>query len=134
MAHRRILDELASIIGYQPTARLLRAFGGRRLYIPATLDDEHPITWVVGYTHAQTLTTRYGGERLDLPDEHIIVLDLRNQRMAAEYRRGHSVRQLAKTYGMSPRGIRHILNKLALREAGAEQTEQRPPEHDDEGA
>jgi len=129
MAQRRMLDELTTIIGYQPTARLLRAFGGRRLYIPSTLDDEHPITWVVGRTHAQTLTSQFGGERLDLPDEQSIVLDLRNQRIAAEYRRGHSVRQLARTYSLSPRGIRKILCKLGLREEGAEPV---PPEHLDD--
>jgi hypothetical protein len=112
----RLIDRLAERIGYQSTARLIRAFSGRRLYVPQSIDEEHPIRWVIGASQAEALAAEYGGQYLDLPDERMVFLELRNRRIAAEYQRGVPVRQIASTYALSPPGVRKILNKLGLRE------------------
>ncbi|WP_019024078.1 MULTISPECIES: Mor transcription activator family protein [unclassified Thioalkalivibrio] len=126
----KLVAELADAIGYQPTVRLIRAYGGRRLYIPRQADPEHPITLTVGHTAATQLCDQYPGTRLDLPDEQTSLLELRNRRIVAESQRGRETRALARDYGLSPRMIRKILDAAGARKAAgaARQAETVPPD------
>lgn len=122
----RLISELAEAIGYQPTVRLIRAYGGRRLYVPRRADPEHPISLTIGHRAARRLTDLYAGDRLELPDEQTSILDLRNRRIVAEHKRGRQIRTLAAEYGLSPRMIRKILDSAEARRP-AKRAEAVPP-------
>lgn len=124
----RLIADLADAIGYQPTVRLIRAYGGRRLYIPRKADPEHPLSLTVGHAAATHLADLYPGERLELPDEQSSILDLRNRRIVAEHRRGRDVRALARDYGLSARMIRKILDGAGARRTASPPPETVPPE------
>ena len=113
----RASTRLADQIGHQPALRLIRAHGGRRLYIPQAMKDDHPIALLVGHAIAVSLSEQYGGDYLEVPDEQTALLDLRNRRICIRFEAGQSIRSLARRYGLSPAMIRKILDATGARTA-----------------
>lgn len=108
-----ILRELVDLIGHQPAIELVRAWGGRRLKIPATINQDHALVYCVGWDAATKLAAAYGGaEPLDLPAERNFLIDLRNDAIASEFARGKSITQLARDYGVSRRQVNSVLDRM----------------------
>ncbi|MBK5937162.1 Mor transcription activator family protein [Halorhodospira halophila] len=107
---------LADHIGHTATVRLLRAYGGRRVYIPVNIAPDHPLAAAIGYRACEPLAQRWGGERLDIPDDQTAILDLRNRQIVAQYTGGEPIRSLARRYGLSPRMVRKVLDAAGARE------------------
>ncbi|MCG5530952.1 hypothetical protein LRD18_08710 [Halorhodospira halochloris] len=110
---------LADHIGHTATVRLLRAYGGRRLYIPVTIAPDHPIAAAIGYRACEPLAQRWGGKRLDIPADQTAILNMRNRLIVDQYLGGEPVRSLARRYGLSPRMIRKVLDAVGARGGGA---------------
>ncbi|MFP4137461.1 MAG: Mor transcription activator family protein [Halomonas sp.] len=113
---------LADAIGHTATVRLMRAYGGRRLYIPVAIPEEHPLAAVLGYRACRPLSERWGGERITIPDDQTALLDLRNRKIAEQYRAGEPIRSLARRYGLSPRMVRKVLDATASRHPAGNQS------------
>jgi hypothetical protein len=62
-----MLDELAELIGRPGALALCALYGGRRLYIPATVDPAHPLVLLLGDLMAGRLAARFGRETIDVP-------------------------------------------------------------------
>lgn len=111
----KILDELVGLIGHQHTIELLRAWGGRCVYVPAELDQDHPLAFTVGLESARKLADHYGNTKVDLPAERNFLIDLRNESILQEFTRGRTISWLASTYGVSRRQVNVILDALGQR-------------------
>lgn len=103
-----LLIDLTHQIGYAETMELLRAWGGRRLRVPQTMEPEHPIALQIGFCAAGQLSYWYGGTRLELPAERNALLEVRNSNILRDLDKGVSVRSVADRYGMTPRHVRKI--------------------------
>lgn len=120
-----ILQDLVALVGHQPTIELVRAWGGRRLKVPATIAEDHPLVFVVGWEAARKLSHAYGGaDALDLPAERNHLIDLRNQAIAAGFAQRRSITWLSNEYGVSRRQVNSILDRMGyeaerLERAGA---------------
>ena len=110
---------LAETIGDAAATRLLRAYGGRRLYVPRDPPRDHPIALTIGADAARRLADDWGGQRIELPDSSVAELHLRNSRIIREYQRGHPVRTLARAYRLSPRMVRKILDRAGIPRRGS---------------
>jgi Mor family transcriptional regulator len=114
-----ILQDLVELIGHQAAIELVRAMGGRRLKIPATISDaepHHPLVFIVGLTAAQKLADAYGGaEAIDLPAERNYLIDMRNDAILAGFRADESITWLAHTYGISRRQVNSVLDRMGHR-------------------
>lgn len=106
------LDSLVEVIGMQPAIELTRAFGGRIIYVPMTMETTHPITLTIGWKPAEELAKHYGGSQLKVPAERNVLLQLRNDCIVKEYvEELASINGLANKYGLDRAMIRKVLRK-----------------------
>ncbi len=111
-----ILDDLVQLIGHHHAIELLRAWGGRRIKVPESIGQDHPLAFVVGLESAQKLARRYGSTELDLPAERNFLIDLRNAAIVSDFTAGSSILSLSCLYGVSRRQIQTILDAMGHRE------------------
>jgi Mor family transcriptional regulator len=111
--HDSLLGDLALAIGLGAAARLAHAFGGRRVYIPATPSARDQISRSIGLEAAVRLARLYGGERVMIPADPERAL--RRARIVAMRRRGWSVSAIARETGVSER---YVYKVLAARKHG----------------
>lgn len=111
-----ILDDLVQLIGHQHAIELLRAWGGRRLKVPADIGQDHPLAFTVGLESAQKLASHYGGTDVDLPAERNFLIDLRNAAILVQFRAGRSISSLAEEFGVSRRQVNSILDAMGSRD------------------
>ncbi|CAM3292372.1 Mor transcription activator family protein [Halomonas lysinitropha] len=103
-----ILDELADFIGYDAAMTLAKGWGGRRLYIRAQANPCHPITLEIGPEAAEKLAYFYGGTSLDVPGTRNATLEARNRQIMVALEEGQPTREVAVTFGLTARHVRHI--------------------------
>lgn len=107
-----ILKDLVELIGYAQAIELLRAWGGRRLKVPAEVHESHALVFTVGWEAARLIAAEYGGTDLDLPAERNYLVDLRNDAIAASFLGNRSISWLSATYGVSRRQVVSILDAM----------------------
>lgn len=110
----RLLDEIVSFAGFNAGLELCRGWGGRMLYVPEKMAQDHPIALTIGLAAAKELASRYGGAHLEIPAEKNALLELRNQAIAAKYRAGSSVSSLSEEYGIHRSMVNKVLDKLGI--------------------
>lgn len=110
-----ILQDLVELLGHRPTIDLLRAWGGRRLKVPAQMHQDHAIAFTIGWDAAVKLANAYGGaDALDIPAERNHLIDVRNTAILEGFNRGRSITWLATTYGLSRRQVNSILDRMGV--------------------
>lgn len=110
-----ILNDLVELIGHRQTIELLRAWGGRRLKVPAEVHEDHALVFTCGWEAARAIAATYGGTDLDLPAERNFLIDVRNDAIAREFRdEGRSITWLSNAYGVSRRQVSSILDAMGL--------------------
>jgi Mor family transcriptional regulator len=62
-----VLAELASEIGRDGALTLARVFGGRKVYVPETMSEDHKLAALIGFGPASTLSTLFGSETIEIP-------------------------------------------------------------------
>ena len=88
----RTLDQLNERIGEAGALRLIRHFGGRRLYVPLRIADRHPIRLSLGNVIADKLEIEYGGLWIDpVPRDDVALRDDRDDEILRQIKAGDSV-------------------------------------------
>lgn len=100
-----ILDEIAQVIGFNATLRMLAIFGGGRLYIPETIPADHIIARIIGPDPAGALAKHFAREQLEIPAAETFVLLQRVRRVAGLLRAGIDPRDIASIIGISSRQL-----------------------------
>lgn len=104
---RRPSPELEALIGEAALIRLAEAFGGTRLYVPATMKADHDIVRAIGTQAAAILSDRLGGAAT-------IRVPLAREQRARHYRaQGKSNAQIARALGVTESGIDKLIARMA---------------------
>ncbi len=103
-----VLEELKKMLGPDLTVKFLTRYGGRRLYIPKEIGDNHELYWWLG-KYAHRLSEYYGGCHLDLPLARKEVSRLRRKRIVELRRQGKSVQSIVSILGCSRRWVQTVL-------------------------
>jgi len=104
------LREIAALVGIPAAMTLVRELGGTRLYVPATLGEDHLLTRLVGLDAAQRLVAHYQvGMYIDVPLALAATRQARNKVIRARARRGATAPALAREWRTTERHIRRIL-------------------------
>lgn len=111
-----ILHDLVELIGHRQAIELLRAWGGRRLNVPAEVHEDHALVFTIGWEAARAIAGAYGGTDLDLPAERNYLVDMRNDAIAAGFSGNRSISWLSATYGVSRRQVVSILDAMGYRD------------------
>lgn len=82
-----ILNELIETVGEEATLKLIRAFGGTRLYVPQSPEPNDLLASTIGHFAATRLARIYGGDRVDVPNpppRRIRIMQLRATGMSVD--------------------------------------------------
>ncbi len=110
-----ILQDLVELLGHRATIDLVRAWGGRRVKVPATMREDHALVFTIGWTAACKLAGAYGGaEGIDLPAERNALLDLRNEALLRSFNDRRSISWLSTEYGLSRRQVNSVLDRMGV--------------------
>lgn len=60
-------DRVTDIIGVKLAARLSQQLGGKRVYVPKTVSEHHPLASCIGLVAGRKVAQEFGGEFLDIP-------------------------------------------------------------------
>jgi Mor family transcriptional regulator len=103
------LGGLTALLGAEALARLSKRFGGRRIYVPATINPGHELAVVLGLEPALVLAKHFAGLTLSVPmPQH--AADRRRQviEMNAE---GFTRAAIAEKVGLTERRVYQILDE-----------------------
>lgn len=103
------LKAISEQIGFEGTFRLIKFWGGRKLYIPTFIKPSHKISDKLGLETAQKLSKQFGGQTLSISTAIDMFKRARNNRIKKD-RDTMSVSALAKKYNLTERQIWNILS------------------------
>lgn len=103
------LHDLVDAIGLQATLRLVEAFGGCRIWVPAEIEEDHAIAKAVGFLAARKLAAHCGLSQLTIPRAVEAVRAARNVEIRTRRADGASTAELARDYALTERAIWRIL-------------------------
>jgi Mor family transcriptional regulator len=104
----RSLCELVRVIGLAAATRLLQRFGGRTIFVPAEVSQDHPLSVALGHQVAQRLCANYGRDQLDVPQFESLLRGMRDAEIRRRRCAGESPSTLASEYFLTVRQIRRI--------------------------
>ncbi|WP_375657502.1 MULTISPECIES: helix-turn-helix domain-containing protein [unclassified Bartonella] len=112
-----LLREIADVAGSEAAWNMMRAFGGREVYIPGRLESADWLIEIVGFEEAQQLINHFcfngSGMRLLIP----LGRDAeRRQKMVQALQKGWSVDTAAAVSGMHVRTAYRLKKKISLQE------------------
>jgi hypothetical protein len=111
------LLQIVALIGLEAALKLVKAYGGVRLYVPKKIDADHPLVELIGYPAARALAAEFGGQpHFDIPKCEAALREARNRQIRQDRAMGHSIRELALKYRLTERGIEKILGAGLLRD------------------
>lgn len=100
------LAELARVSSVAAALALAREYGGRRIYIPEVMTEDHPLAVLIGFDAATALAHHYPGDRPEIPMLRDWRAKVKANAIASARRAGRTQAELAREYGMTERGIR----------------------------
>lgn len=109
------LDDIAAVIGFSATLRLVAWFGdGGNLYVPITADEGSRLVRLLGISAARQLCNAWPGEHLAIPRLRDHEDDLRKRFVARMIEKGFGTREIASMQRMSERRVQQILRELEV--------------------
>lgn len=103
------LAEVADVIGFEPTLRLIEAFGGWRVYVPASPGADCELAQAVGVDTARRLAELCPMQYLAVPACTAALRARRNDEIRRRAARGEKPAELAREFGLTVRQTYKIL-------------------------
>jgi len=108
LSRNSLIGEITRVVGVEAVTNLARDFGGRRVYIPATVSAKDQISRSIGLAAAIRLARQYGGDRVMIPAHPDRAL--RRAQIIALRARGLSVSRIARTLGCTERYVYKVFS------------------------
>lgn len=99
-------------IGFAATLKLLKKRGGRQVWVPKTATGDRVLAQVVGHEALAVLVKHHGGERLELPKDDKIFIQLRDRAMYSRRLEGATYSELVEEFGISRRWAIEVCQRL----------------------
>jgi len=112
------IRDMAQVLGWPATIAFVRAFGGKRVYIPKRLTSAGVAIFeeTLGVDGAAKLVQYLGDTALNVPACRSALNHARNVEIVRAYTAGKSINELVERYGIT---FRHIQNILKCTDASA---------------
>ena len=106
----RPIDEIAEQVGVDVAKKIVKAYGGTRLYIPKIAKPDHPLAILIGFDNAVKLGEYFSGERVFIPRRFHSKEYVYNNTVKL-YNKGWKIRDIALVMDCSETTIFDILRK-----------------------
>ena len=77
--------------------------------------EQQDLATQIGITAYRNLVRIYGGETIHVACQNSVTIEARNRDIFSRFQQGKDYKELAKTFGMSQRHIRNIINEMEAR-------------------
>ncbi|MGH6887965.1 MAG: hypothetical protein ACREHF_02010 [Rhizomicrobium sp.] len=111
----RVLVLVANAGGIEAAKKLVRHFGGRRIYVPSRpMADNHELVVAIGRRAAEVLQDEYGAESIVVPVGRDLRLDIAADAIgqASGGKRHAIVKALGVSYSSAKRILRRLRSEL----------------------
>lgn len=105
------LTEVLEVIGLPSTIKLVKEYGGTRIFVPSRLKAQHKLANLLGFEHAQRLSQYFAGESLSIARAANAIRAKRNKDIARRYDEGETTPSLAREYQLTERQVYTILSR-----------------------
>jgi Mor family transcriptional regulator len=107
----RTIRDMVRLIGWPATIAFVRAFGGKRIYIPRGTESgcAAALAEVVGEDALGKLCRHFGDTRMNVPFCRGAMMQVRNVEIVHAYDAGTGLNELVDRYGISHRWLQIIL-------------------------
>ena len=109
MGKGELYFELIDLLGEQRAHRLMTAFPGIPVYIPAKAKKGHPIAKAIGEDGMETLCRHFQGETITVPKGEHLNQERRNADIYRRVEQGESPAEIAKRYNICYRTVLSII-------------------------
>jgi len=106
----RPIDLIAEQVGVDIAKKIVKAYGGTRLYIPQTVKPDHPLAVMIGFDNAVKLGQYFFGERVIIPKRYNS-MDYIRSAVPKLYNKGWKVRDIALAMDCCERTVFSILRR-----------------------
>lgn len=106
----RPIDEIAEQVGVDAAKKIVKAYGGTRLYIPAAAKSDHPLAVLIGFDNAVKLGQYFSGERVIIP-KRFNSMEYIRANVPKLYNQGWKIRDIALAMDCCERTVFTILQK-----------------------
>lgn len=125
-----VLEDIAAVIGFAATSRMVALFGPGKILVPVAAHAEHAITRAIGEPAMRRMVAEWGGQVLELP----MHADFHHARLlravACMLQGGMSPKDISGVVGVTERHLRRLraeaeamgLLPLVLRAGGCKRT------------
>ncbi len=120
-----VVREIEQIAGWTAALRIVKRWGGTRLYVPERIGEGHPLAQAAGLDAAAKLSRRFAGVHIEIPRAYRALCAERRAQIAARYAAGESAARLAREYGMHHRWIRWVVADARNKRPAAQPAAQR---------
>lgn len=103
--------DYVELIGFSATRALCEGWGGYEVYIPITIERDHPLPLRIGHRAAMTLSEQFGGTRIHIPNEARVFREFTIKMIHKDYDAGMLVQDLSRKYGFTARQIRYYIKR-----------------------
>lgn len=106
----RSIDEIAEQVGVDAAKKIVKAYGGTRLYIPVTAKPDHPLAILIGFDNAEKLGLYFCGTRVFIP-RRFLSKEYLQINVPKLYNKGWKIRDIALAMDCSEPTVYAILRK-----------------------
>ena len=106
------LDDIASVVGFTNTMRLVAWFGEGTMFVPLKVEDGQLLVLLIGKVAAQRLSEAWPGELLAVPGLHQYEVDRRRRQTAMLLESGFTPRQVSHWMRCSERRVQQVRGEL----------------------
>jgi len=100
--------KLKKVAGEGCAKELAERLGGRPLYIPVALSDNHPITLIAGYEKAELIFKELGGQSIQWPSKLALESRERKRSIVESLEAGSPPATVATLHGVTIQYVRRL--------------------------
>jgi hypothetical protein len=111
-----LAQDLVTLIGFDPTIRLVDARPGIPMFVPKMLPLDHWLIETLGKPAAEALVKHYGGETITPPNCKFALVKIRHRHILKSREDGLSQTETALIHGVTPRWVREVESREPVEE------------------
>lgn len=106
------IDDVAAIIGFSATVRLIQWYGGRNIYVPDQASPGHPLVALMGESALRALCSEFGNQTLWVPASTERADVALKKSVAKAVLKGRGSAEISAELGISQRQVQRLRREL----------------------
>ena len=106
------LEDVAALIGFGATLRLIEWYGGSSVYVPDQPSEDHVLARLMGYPALRALSSEFGCQTIWIPEAPIRAQIETKRDVARRIIRGEGSTAISTALGISVRQVQRIRREL----------------------